>query len=108
MADLTLTDAQNGSTMQARVGDTITLVLAENPTTGYQWSVQRNNAAVLSATSDDYASASQLPGGGGTHTFVFKAVAPGTSALDLVNARSWEQPSTANAHYRVTIQVRDR
>lgn len=105
MAQVTLTDAQNNATVQAHVGDTITLALPENPTTGYQWSVQQNNTTVLAVTNDEYASESQRPGSGGTHTFVFEAIASGASTLDLVNARSWEPASAANQRYSVTIQV---
>lgn len=79
--------------MVAYEGDTLTVELESNPTTGYEWACEIDGSAVV-AESDEYVAASQggeaKEGEGGTHTFVFKADGSGEATITLKYARSWE------------------
>jgi inhibitor of cysteine peptidase len=93
---LQLEQADNGKSFTVKVGDTIEVVLAGNPTTGFAWTAalgdedgtlleQQGDPAYVSDSSDD-----NVVGAGGLYTFTFKAVAEGEAELKLVYARSFE------------------
>jgi len=89
-ASSTFTAGDDGSAVAVRVGDTVTVVLEGNPTTGYSWQVEAVDQAVLAAGDPEYVSESDLIGAGGMYTFTFTAVAPGETPIRLVYLRPWE------------------
>lgn len=100
--------ADNGQTVTMAAGDMLQLMLAENPTTGYTWAIVTNDEAVLAPSGEPaYEVESDAIGAGGTKTFMFQAVAPGTSLLQLVNARPWETAVEPAETFQLTVQVTD-
>jgi inhibitor of cysteine peptidase len=105
-----LTDADNGKTVSAKVGDQVEVILAGNPTTGYAWTVTMTDAdkavleqqgdGVYTATSTD----SSVVGSGGTYTFTFKAIAKGTANPKFDYARSFESNPPAQT-FTATVNV---
>jgi inhibitor of cysteine peptidase len=93
---LKLIEADNGRTFTVKTGDTIEVVIAGNPTTGYEWTavLDEASAALLEQVGEPvYAAESTdhtLVGGGGTYTFTFKALKSGSADLRLAYARAWE------------------
>jgi inhibitor of cysteine peptidase len=91
-----LTEADNGKQIAAKVGDTIEVTLAGNPTTGYSWTSSMSDAdkAVLQQQGEpayvQQSTDKSLVGGGGTFTFAFKAIAPGQATIKLDYARPFE------------------
>ena len=82
-------DADAGTTLE--VGESLTVNLEENPTTGYAWTLQSpTDRSVLNWTSLYSDESCGLTGGGGTRTFNFTGVAPGLAAIELHYARDWE------------------
>ncbi len=75
---------------ETNVGEEFTLVLEENPTTGYTWEAVLDPAYLEQVSSDYSKSSTGLIGGGGSRTFKFKAIKQGISAFALVLKRSWE------------------
>ena len=106
-----LTDADNGKAVTVKVGDTVQVILAGNPTTGYSWltSLGDKDAVVLQQQGEAaYAQEStdqSLVGGGGTFTFTFKAAAPGQVVLKFDYARPWESVQPLQT-YSVTVTVK--
>ena len=103
-----LTRADNGRTVSARVGDVVEVQLPENATAGYRWTPAPAGApaggGVLAA---DAAGASYPAGGigsGGVAVFRFRVVAPGTAVLRLRLGRSWE--AAAAEEFAVTVEAR--
>ena len=85
-------------------GNTLTITLPSNPTTGYAWSytVEGDN---LENTADSYAAdetANNVSGAGGTQVYVFAATGAGDATINLDYARSWEE-SADDLHYVVKI-----
>ena len=81
-----VTGEDEGSTVEAAVGDTITLVLDSNATTGYAWHLTEDtDPDVIEVVSSDYELTDDpgLAGGGGEETWVFEAVGPGTTDVNL-------------------------
>jgi inhibitor of cysteine peptidase len=84
------TASDDGSAVSVRVGETFTVVLEGNPTTGYSWQVGAVDQAVLTSGEPGYVAESDLIGAGGTYTFTFTAVAAGETQVRLVYLRPWE------------------
>ena len=78
------------------VGDTYEVVLDSNPSTGYQWLVDFD-AGYLELVNRHFEVDSNLnppaPGTGGKETFVFRAVAKGSTQVELTYKRPWENDS---------------
>lgn len=67
--------------------------LAENPTTGYQWAVERSAEGILNQDGDEYMpdpAPEGMTGSGGTHAWRFAAAAAGQVTLRFSLQRSWE------------------
>lgn len=79
-----------------REGGELKVALPANPSTGYTWEVSgAPDPAVLEQVGESVYEASptdtMVVGSGGTMTFVFRAVGVGTSTLELVYLRPWEE-----------------
>ncbi|MEA3038298.1 MAG: inhibitor of cysteine peptidase [Sphingomonadales bacterium] len=102
MASLTFLD--NGRSVRVRVGETVTVRLPENASTGYRWSLgeQEGKAVELESTEPDYRAGAV--GSGGEILFTLKARQKGKARIRLVEARSWEKGSEAKS-FQVEIVV---
>lgn len=85
------TAADSGASITLAPGESFTVSLTGNPTTGYSWEVAELDAAVLETGEPVYEVGSDLMGAGGTYTWTFTAVAAGEAQLELVYHRAWEQ-----------------
>lgn len=88
------TAADNESEIRLRTGETLTVRLESNPTTGYSWQVMEFDNSVLRQDGDpEYkpspGSDGQV-GAGGEETLRFKALGPGKTRLTLGYMRPWE------------------
>ena len=81
----------DGTSIVLEPGESFSVVLPGNATTGYSWQVEGIDAAILSAAEPVYVSDSELMGAGGVYTFTFTAAAAGETELRLVYLRPWEQ-----------------
>lgn len=81
----------DGTSIVLEPGQSFSVVLAGNVTTGYSWQVEGIDAAILSAAEPVYVSESELMGAGGSYTFTFTAAGSGETELRLVYLRPWEQ-----------------
>lgn len=89
-----LDEADDGGLKMIKVGDIVVVQLRGNPSGGYLWQlVDTVKEAVLEALEegefvpDDPA----VCGGSGVWKFRFRAVASGTTPLDFVYRRPWEE-----------------
>jgi inhibitor of cysteine peptidase len=81
----------DGTSIVLEPGESFSVVLPGNATTGYSWQVEGIDAAILSAAEPVYVSDSELVGAGGVYTFTFTAAGAGETELRLVYLRPWEQ-----------------
>jgi len=76
----TFTETDNGTTVDVRMGGTLTLRLSENPTTGDSWNITTTDCLVVE--SDEYTSEhTERVDAGGTHEWVFRATKEGTQKV---------------------------
>jgi len=101
--------ADSGRTVTVAVGATILVKLAGNPTTGYQWRTAKLTGDAVKQQGKPAYEARQHPPGmvgvGGTYTFKFEAVKPGSAALTLHYVRPWEKGKPPAETFQVKIVV---
>lgn len=105
-SSMVVDEAMNGQTVKVKVGDTISLQIAGNITTGYSWQVAEIDTTILQQVGDpDYKTDSSLTGAGGMYTFKFKAVYGGTTTLKLNYLRTYETNTAPIKTYDLTVEV---
>jgi len=103
---VTLTAADDGATVEVRVGDAVVARLPENPTTGFTWGIGDRNDNVLPLKASEYAPQPGAGvGGGGERIFTFTAGRAGTTRLALKLWREWEGDASVSKRLTFTIHV---
>jgi len=102
---LMLTDKNTGQTIAVTVGQSLTVALPANPSTGYRWTEEPHPAGPLVESAPVMTTPARL-GAGGTQTYSYRAVAPGTTQLVFDYARPWEHVPPVN-HVAFTVMVRN-
>ncbi|MGB9695339.1 MAG: protease inhibitor I42 family protein [Caldisericaceae bacterium] len=73
-------------------GETVSIQLEENPTTGYTWHWNVVNTSVVSIESEHFeAPTSNLMGASGNHVWQIKGLKTGKTQIIFEYYRSWEQ-----------------
>lgn len=94
-----------GTTVAARVGDTVVVSLEANATTGYAWRFTAGDTFTIEKS--EYVpdpDSEGLAGAGGTQVVTLRVTRAGTSDLTGVYERSWETPSPSPAA-QMTVTV---
>jgi inhibitor of cysteine peptidase len=104
---VTVTDKANDTKVKVAKGKVLTVQLTGNPTTGFNWFVEKNDKEALPQQGKkEYAPAKKgVVGGGGTFTFKFKAEKAGTSELELVYKRAFEKDTPPAKTFKVKVEV---
>ena len=100
-----LSGSDSGKTVTVHIGDEIDIALDSNPTTGFDWAIDKSNASLLTLKQMDYQASSNAIGSGGTDTFKFVAKSAGTVNLQLKYWRSFEGDRSITQRYAVIIQI---
>jgi predicted secreted protein len=107
--DRTFDRSADGSVVQAVPGETVTITLAENPSTGFIW-----NATVtgdLAITGDDYSSGNPvgemmgMVGGGGSRSWQLTVGKDREQTFSAVLRRPWEPVNRTLDTYSITFVV---
>ena len=103
-----LTEKDAGRKVALKVGDTLEVTLAANPTTGYNWFVEKMKSGALKQEGEP-AFKPDAPGrigAGGKMTFKFQAVAAGETALKFGYKRPWEKKEPPAKTFEVNVTVK--
>ncbi|MEN5237361.1 MULTISPECIES: protease inhibitor I42 family protein [Pseudomonas] len=85
-------DAESECPTRLQVGQTMTLTLPSNPSTGYRWLLQNPAPEILRALGPEVYSTPEeagIVGSGGTSTWRFQAKTAGEGHLILVYQQPW-------------------
>lgn len=88
--------------IQTKVGKGFEIALDANPTTGYSWEVSFDEG-LLQLVGQRYERTSDLIGGGGKATFVFKSLKAGKGTITMRYRRPWEPDAIEVLRYEVII-----
>jgi inhibitor of cysteine peptidase len=106
MAEVVISQADQGNTVEVQQGDLIVIQIDENPTTGYRWELGSYGQQVVEFVDSDYQSPTGAGmGGGGTRSFRFRASTAGRSTIQLRLRRSWEPEDAFLETFDVNISV---
>ncbi len=106
MTPLLLNESYNGSTITAPLNTTLTLELAENPSTGYSWNLSTTSG--LRIAGDEYvpsAANGTVVGAGGLHRWRIETVAAGLQEITGVYVRPWETGVAPVETFRAEVSV---
>jgi len=107
VAELTVTEAQNGGRVKLRVGDTVVVSLSESPGAGYRWTVASLDETHIRVVEQSYQSMSTAIGGAGVAVWRLETTRPGRTRVQLKKSRPWESDDTASQHFVVDLDVAD-
>lgn len=105
-----LTEKDSGRTLHLDRGDTFTVQLVSNPTTGYLWQfgTPPYDEAVMILRGDRYIQpGEQLCGGPGKRSLTFLAEGSGRTGLRLVYVRPWEKNQQPAREFNLMVIVKD-
>ncbi len=80
---VTIDQSQDGKTVTVRVGETFSVQVPENPTTGYRWHLQPIADSALHLSQDEFAGRQTGYGAGGTRHWTFQVGRPTTATLEF-------------------------
>ncbi|GAB4373144.1 MAG: hypothetical protein Kow00114_34970 [Kiloniellaceae bacterium] len=104
MAEIDLTQADDGRTVPVHVGDRVVLTLPENATTGVRWTLPESDAVEL--LGDDNVAAGAGIGAGGMRVLTLRPTRRGTIALQLRRCQAWDPETTEDARFAVKLDAR--
>jgi inhibitor of cysteine peptidase len=105
--ELTLTAENAGQSIDMSVGETFSVILEGNPTTGFTWEVAKIDSAVLKQVGEtEFESESDLMGAGGVLILHFAVIGTGEAELQLVYHRPWENDISPENTFSTIIRVK--
>lgn len=104
-------DTYTADPVELAVGDTLTVSLCSNPTTGYSWAEEVGfDDAVLTLTDRSFEEGADtdppIVGGPGREVLIFEANGRGTTTIEMTYVRPFEPESTPAWTFRVEVDVR--
>lgn len=108
-AALVLTAADSGKAVSLRVGESLSLSLEGNASTGYSWALAADGSPVLaqvgSAVATSTAAAPDVVGAPEVNRWTFAAQKTGEATLRLEYRRPWEKDTAAARTFEVKVSV---
>lgn len=105
-----LTEKDSGKTLHLDRGDTFTIQLVSNPTTGYLWQfgTPPYDESVMILRGDKYIRPQeQLAGAPGKRSLSFLAEGSGRTGLRLIYVRPWEKNRAPAQEFNLMVIVKD-
>lgn len=110
---ITIDELVNNNHIEKQVdiaaGDTLTVTLGSNPTTGFSWddNAQVSDEFVLNQTNHEYhAPDTDVLGAAGNDEWTFKALKAGETTVKLEYSRPWEGGEKGEWTFNLTVKVK--
>lgn len=84
----------------------MTIELPGNATTGYTWNTVIADETIISLTKEDFVSENnnkEVVGAGGNYIYTFKGLKEGTTVVNFIYKRSWEEEELYNIKYSIKV-----
>ncbi len=102
---MTYTEANDNQTVTVSKGNTIAIVLNENPSTGFQWNTSATSGLNVSDAGYVQGGAPGMVGAGGNHTWEVTATGEGNQTFNGTYKRSWEPTFGNETIYTLKISI---
>ena len=99
-------EAASGSTLEMAVGEELTAVLAENPTTGFRWVAEVDAPTIVAVDGSAFRARASTPGAAGERVFKVTALASGVATLACKYWRAFEGERSVSRRFVLEIRVR--
>ncbi len=105
-------DEQNhiSKTVEVAAGDSFTVTLCSNPTTGFSWSEQAqiSDQTILQQTDHKFVApeGTEVVGAAGKEVWTFKAVKKGDTTVSMEYSRPWEGGEKGTWTFNLTVVVK--
>lgn len=109
-AMITLTQENDGGECRVRHGQIFQVILPENPTTGYRWTLVEPAPSEVTLVRQEYAAKSHdssLIGAGGLRTMTFQAAGEGTIYLVLLLKRPWDKEGEHVDSFNLSLYIEE-
>jgi inhibitor of cysteine peptidase len=108
---LNVDDSYNGKEIEMHTGDTFTVTLDSNPSTGFKWLTQIGDPSVVGTVDNKFvastpAGQAPLPGTGGYEVWTFKALKAGKTTISMEYSRPWAGGEKAVQTFTLTANVK--
>jgi predicted secreted protein len=104
---VTVTDADNGTSVEIKSGDVLAVKLAAQLGTGFGWKVSTENKnLMLKGEPEQVSKNGQVPGGPDYQTFKFKAGEKGKTVLKLQYVEGWKKEANSLKEFAITVIVK--
>ena len=104
---VTVTDADNGTKVEIKMGELLAVKLAAQLGTGFGWKVvSENKNLALKGEPEQVSKNDKIPGGTDYQTFKFKAVEKGETVLKLHYVEGWKKEARSLKEFAITVTVK--
>jgi inhibitor of cysteine peptidase len=101
-----VTDADKGSEIHLKVGDTLEVRLRANPTTGFMWFIEKGSTPLLKLIHQTQTEPVEAGVGRPVEqVFTFEAKSAGEGKLMLHYVRSWDPPSPNDERFEIHLVI---
>jgi inhibitor of cysteine peptidase len=100
-----LTEKDHDRTVDVHVGETVSVSLPENATTGYRWAIEQVDPQLIEARAAEPKYPANAIGSAGEVEWDFLAKAPGTTAIVLKQWRHWEGDASIIQRFRIQVRI---
>ena len=105
--NITVSEKDQGNTIEVKQNETLTIELEGNPTTGYTWEIAPDSTPILQQIDDaEFKSDNDAIGSAGTIIIKLKASTQGEGTLKLVYHRPWETDIPPEETFYIKVIVR--
>ncbi len=104
MGQLGLSEADAGKSIDVRIHQQVSLRLAENPSTGYTWSLEVPAGVEVQSSTFVPADGPRI-GAGGQHVWNLKILMPGDLPIRAKLWHEWEGDQSVQRRFDVTLRA---
>lgn len=101
-----LTEADDGRTVDLRVGETVEVTLSENATSGYRWAIERLDPGIVEVKESKPDYPKDQVGSAGRAPFAFKATKAGSGEVLLKYWRHFEGDASVKQRFRLRLNAK--
>lgn len=105
MATIEVTGEDDGTSIDVDVGDTVSVRIPDNPTTGYRWELGPITDESLVLVDSGYEPTSSGVGGGGVATWTLHAATAGNVSITVKRWRPWQGEDSVIARVEITFNL---